>query len=46
MVALTECDTQNADGQWIFDSPNTLLTAHIPLRVEATDEAGTLRIKI
>ncbi|EIQ0196634.1 non-fimbrial adhesin SiiE, partial [Salmonella enterica] len=31
---------KNADGQWIFDSPNTLVDGTYTLRVEATDEAG------
>ncbi|ECL8593163.1 Ig-like domain repeat protein, partial [Salmonella enterica] len=30
---------KNADGQWIFDSPNTLVDGTYTLRVEATDEA-------
>ncbi|ECI9781668.1 Ig-like domain repeat protein, partial [Salmonella enterica] len=29
---------KNADGQWIFDSPNTLVDGTYTLRVEATDE--------
>ncbi|EBR3067524.1 Ig-like domain repeat protein, partial [Salmonella enterica] len=31
---------KNADGQWIFESPNTLGDGTHTLRVEATDEAG------
>ncbi|EBZ6206817.1 Ig-like domain repeat protein [Salmonella enterica subsp. enterica serovar Napoli] len=33
---------KNADGQWIFDSPNTLVDGTYTLRVEATDEAGNI----
>ncbi|EHT1011236.1 non-fimbrial adhesin SiiE [Salmonella enterica] len=33
---------KNADGQWIFDSPNTLVDGTYTLRVEVTDEAGNI----
>ncbi|MBE5595279.1 Ig-like domain repeat protein [Salmonella enterica subsp. enterica serovar Gallinarum] len=36
---------KNADGQWIFDSPNTLVDGTYTLRVEATDEAGNIANK-
>ncbi|ELV1029942.1 non-fimbrial adhesin SiiE [Salmonella enterica] len=36
---------KNADGQWIFDSPNTLVDGIYTLRVEATDEAGNIANK-
>ncbi|ECO7222392.1 Ig-like domain repeat protein [Salmonella enterica] len=36
---------KNADGQWIFDSPNTLVDGTYALRVEATDEAGNIANK-
>ncbi|EAW6690175.1 Ig-like domain repeat protein [Salmonella enterica] len=36
---------KNADGQWIFDSPNTLVNGTYTLRVEATDEAGNIANK-
>ncbi|EIU6597956.1 non-fimbrial adhesin SiiE [Salmonella enterica] len=36
---------KNADGQWIFDSPNTLVDSTYTLRVEATDEAGNIANK-
>ncbi|TZF43357.1 Ig-like domain repeat protein [Salmonella enterica subsp. enterica serovar Typhimurium] len=37
---------KNADGQWIFDSPNTLVDGTYTLRVEATDEAGNIANKV
>nr|ELR5722553.1 Ig-like domain repeat protein [Salmonella enterica subsp. enterica serovar Infantis] len=36
---------KNADGQWIFDSPNTLVDGTYTLRVEATDQAGNIANK-
>ncbi|QXX16019.1 Ig-like domain repeat protein [Salmonella enterica subsp. salamae] len=36
---------KNADGQWIFESPNTLGDGTHTLRVEATDEAGNIANK-
>ncbi|EBG7041574.1 Ig-like domain repeat protein [Salmonella enterica subsp. enterica] len=36
---------KNADGQWIFDSPNTLVDGTYTLRVEVTDEAGNIANK-
>ncbi|EGI1510846.1 Ig-like domain repeat protein [Salmonella enterica] len=36
---------KNADGQWIFDSPNTLVDGTYTLRVEATDEADNIANK-
>ncbi|EBN9745114.1 Ig-like domain repeat protein [Salmonella enterica] len=36
---------KNADGQWIFDSPNTLVDGTYTLRVEARDEAGNIANK-
>ncbi|EBL7203052.1 Ig-like domain repeat protein [Salmonella enterica subsp. enterica serovar Typhimurium] len=36
---------KNADGQWIFDSPNTVVDGTYTLRVEATDEAGNIANK-
>ncbi|ECC0512748.1 Ig-like domain repeat protein [Salmonella enterica] len=36
---------KNADGQWIFDSPNTLVDGTYTLCVEATDEAGNIANK-
>ncbi|EEB5314675.1 Ig-like domain repeat protein [Salmonella enterica] len=36
---------KNADGQWIFDSPNTLVDGTYTLRVEATDQAGNIASK-
>ncbi|EDN4705605.1 Ig-like domain repeat protein [Salmonella enterica subsp. enterica serovar Saintpaul] len=36
---------KNADGQWIFDSPNTLVDGTYTLRVEATDEVGNIANK-
>ncbi|EAA1378543.1 Ig-like domain repeat protein [Salmonella enterica subsp. enterica serovar Java] len=36
---------KNADGQWIFDSPNNLVDGTYTLRVEATDEAGNIANK-
>ncbi|EJT3366201.1 non-fimbrial adhesin SiiE [Salmonella enterica] len=36
---------KNADGQWIFDSPDTLVDGTYTLRVEATDEAGNIANK-
>ncbi|EHR9463706.1 non-fimbrial adhesin SiiE [Salmonella enterica subsp. enterica] len=36
---------KNADGQWIFDSPNTLVDGTYTLRVEATDGAGNIANK-
>ncbi|EBM9050171.1 Ig-like domain repeat protein [Salmonella enterica subsp. enterica serovar Dublin] len=36
---------KNADGQWIFDSPNTLVDGTYTLRIEATDEAGNIANK-
>ncbi len=36
---------KNADGQWIFDSPNTLVDGTYTLRVEATDEEGNIANK-
>ncbi|EDT6676041.1 Ig-like domain repeat protein [Salmonella enterica subsp. enterica] len=36
---------KNADGQWIFDSPNPLVDGTYTLRVEATDEAGNIANK-
>ncbi|EBV3279439.1 Ig-like domain repeat protein [Salmonella enterica subsp. enterica serovar Wangata] len=36
---------KNADGQWIFESPNTLGDGTYTLRVEATDEAGNIANK-
>ncbi|EAM8664401.1 Ig-like domain repeat protein [Salmonella enterica subsp. enterica serovar Newport] len=36
---------KNADGQWIFDSPNTPVDGTYTLRVEATDEAGNIANK-
>ncbi|ENF7497664.1 non-fimbrial adhesin SiiE [Salmonella enterica] len=36
---------KNADGQWIFDSPNTLVDGTYTLRVEAMDEAGNIANK-
>ncbi|MGQ2393655.1 non-fimbrial adhesin SiiE [Salmonella enterica] len=36
---------KNADGQWIFDSPNTLVDGTYTLRVVATDEAGNIANK-
>ncbi|EDS2471244.1 Ig-like domain repeat protein [Salmonella enterica] len=36
---------KNADGQWIFDSPNTLVDGTYTLRVEATDEASNIANK-
>ncbi|EKI5503618.1 non-fimbrial adhesin SiiE [Salmonella enterica subsp. enterica] len=36
---------KNADGQWIFDSPNTLVDGTYTLHVEATDEAGNIANK-
>ncbi|EAT6304326.1 Ig-like domain repeat protein [Salmonella enterica] len=36
---------KNADGQWIFDTPNTLVDGTYTLRVEATDQAGNIANK-
>ncbi|EHO3477600.1 non-fimbrial adhesin SiiE [Salmonella enterica subsp. enterica serovar Infantis] len=36
---------KNADGQWIFDSPNTLVDGTYTLRVEATNQAGNIANK-
>ncbi len=36
---------KNADGQWIFESQNTLVDGVHTLRVEATDEAGNIANK-
>ncbi|EAA6245831.1 Ig-like domain repeat protein [Salmonella enterica subsp. salamae] len=36
---------KNADGQWIFESPNTLVDDTYTLRVEVTDEAGNTASK-
>ncbi|EDB2326642.1 Ig-like domain repeat protein [Salmonella enterica] len=36
---------KNADVQWIFDSPNTLVDGTYTLRVEATDQAGNIANK-
>ncbi|ENT4060810.1 non-fimbrial adhesin SiiE [Salmonella enterica] len=36
---------KNADGKWIFDSPNTLVDGTYTLRVEATDQAGNIANK-
>ncbi|EEA5786036.1 Ig-like domain repeat protein [Salmonella enterica subsp. enterica serovar Lattenkamp] len=36
---------KNADGQWIFESMNTLVDGTYTLRVEATDEAGNIANK-
>ncbi|PEH21813.1 Ig-like domain repeat protein [Salmonella enterica] len=36
---------KNADGQWIFDTPNTLVDGTYTLRVEATDQAGNMANK-
>ncbi|WP_079778408.1 Ig-like domain-containing protein [Salmonella bongori] len=36
---------KNADGQWIFESTNTLVDGTYTLRVEATDEAGNIANK-
>ncbi|EGN7884722.1 Ig-like domain repeat protein [Salmonella enterica subsp. enterica serovar Infantis] len=36
---------KNADGQWIFDSSNTLVDGTYTLRVEATDQAGNIANK-
>ncbi|ECY0288360.1 Ig-like domain repeat protein [Salmonella enterica] len=36
---------KNADGQWIYDSPNTLVDGTYTLRVEATDQAGNIANK-
>ncbi|ECK7389495.1 Ig-like domain repeat protein [Salmonella enterica subsp. enterica] len=36
---------KNADGQWIFDTPNTLVDGIYTLRVEATDQAGNIANK-
>ncbi|EBU4087671.1 hypothetical protein CWF84_16045, partial [Salmonella enterica] len=36
---------KNADGQWIFESPNTLVDGTYTLRVEVTDEAGNIASK-
>ncbi|EHJ5306200.1 non-fimbrial adhesin SiiE [Salmonella enterica subsp. enterica serovar Ouakam] len=36
---------KNADGQWIFDTPNALVDGTYTLRVEATDQAGNIANK-
>ncbi|HCL5258450.1 TPA: Ig-like domain repeat protein, partial [Salmonella enterica] len=36
---------KNADGQWIFESPKTLVDDTYTLRVEVTDEAGNTASK-
>ncbi|EHP7756609.1 non-fimbrial adhesin SiiE [Salmonella enterica] len=36
---------KNAGGQWIFDTPNTLVDGTYTLRVEATDQAGNIANK-
>ncbi|ECK5939000.1 non-fimbrial adhesin SiiE [Salmonella enterica] len=36
---------KNADGQWIFDTPNTPVDGTYTLRVEATDQAGNIANK-
>ncbi|HCL5252348.1 TPA: Ig-like domain repeat protein, partial [Salmonella enterica] len=36
---------KNADGHWIFESPNTLVDGAYTLRVEVTDEAGNVANK-
>ncbi|ECG8591719.1 Ig domain protein [Salmonella enterica subsp. salamae] len=36
---------KNADGQWIFESPNTLVDGTYTLRVEVTDQAGNMASK-
>ncbi|HAB1660553.1 TPA_asm: Ig-like domain repeat protein [Salmonella bongori] len=36
---------KNADGQWIFESTNTLVDGTYTLRVEATDAAGNIANK-